>query len=139
MIKQYDANKARVKRHGRLRRKLAGTAAKPRLSVFRSNKHIYAQLIDDDRGITIAAASSSEAALKLAAAAAVPQQGEEPYGIAGVSVNHKVSVSREVGRILAERAKSAGVTTIVFDRSGYLYHGRVAAVAVGAREGGLEF
>jgi large subunit ribosomal protein L18 len=109
---------ARERRHRRVRGKISGTAERPRLSVARSNKRIYAQLIDDERGHTIAAAGSHEAALR------------------GLS---KGAAAGEVGKLLAERAKEAGIGRVVFDRGGYKYHGRVKALAEGAREGGLEF
>ncbi|MBC7849152.1 MAG: 50S ribosomal protein L18 [Chitinophagaceae bacterium] len=103
-----------------IRKKIAGTAQKPRLSVFRSNVDIYAQLIDDDNGVTIAASSSRE---KDIAAQKVP----------------KVTKSKLVGEAIARKAKDLGITTVVFDRGGNLYHGRVKNVAEGAREGGLQF
>lgn len=103
-----------------IRKKLAGTAQKPRLSVFRSNTDIYAQLIDDDNGVTLAAASSKE---KDIVAQKVP----------------KTEKSKLVGTAIARRAKELGITTAVFDRGGNLYHGRVKNVAEGAREGGLQF
>ncbi len=109
-------NRTRIKR--RVRAKITGSAARPRLSVFRSNAHIYAQLIDDLSGTTLAAASS----LGLSADGKVP-----------------ISVSKEVGQALAEKARAAGVEAAVFDRNGYRYHGRVRALAEGAREGGLQF
>jgi large subunit ribosomal protein L18 len=109
---------ARRRRHRRVRGRVTGSAERPRLSVARSNKRIYAQLIDDERGHTVAAAGSHEAALR------------------GLS---KGEAAGEVGKLLAERAKGAGVGRVVFDRGGYKYHGRVRALAEGAREGGLEF
>jgi large subunit ribosomal protein L18 len=109
---------ARLRRHRRIRGKVSGTAARPRLSVYRSNARIYAQVIDDDRGHTVAAAGSHEAALR---------------GLA------KAEAATAVGRLVAERARAAGVDQVVFDRGGYLYHGRVKSLADGAREGGLEF
>lgn len=109
---------ARRRRQRRIRGTVAGTAERPRLAVARSNKRIYAQVIDDDRGHTLAAAGSHEAALK---------------GLA------KGPAAAEVGKLLAERAKAAGVERVVFDRGGYKYHGRVKSLADGAREGGLEF
>ena len=109
---------ARRRRHRRVRGRVTGTAERPRLSVARSNKRIYAQLIDDDRGHTLAAAGSHEAALR------------------GLS---KGEAAGEVGKLLAERAKGAGVSRVVFDRGGYKYHGRVKSLAAGAREGGLVF
>ncbi len=108
----------RIKR--RVRKIVKGTAEKPRLSVYRSNKEIYAQLIDDTAGKTILAASSRD---------------KEIASVKGT----KVEMSTEVGKLIAEKAKKAGIETIRFDRNGYLYHGRVKAVADGAREGGLNF
>ncbi|HEX5554683.1 MAG TPA: 50S ribosomal protein L18 [Chitinophagaceae bacterium] len=110
----------RRKIHYRIRNKVSGTAGKPRLSVFRSNRDIYAQLIDDENGQTIVAASSRDKAFKV---------------IAG----NKVETSRQVGQELAKKAVALGVTKCVFDRSGYLYHGRVKSLSEGAREGGLQF
>jgi large subunit ribosomal protein L18 len=107
----------RVRRHARVRRRVVGTAERPRLAVFRSNKHIYAQLIDDAAGRTLAAAGSS----------ALPGDGD------------KKDAAKRAGADLATRAKSAGVTSVVFDRGGYQYHGRVQALAEAAREGGLDF
>jgi large subunit ribosomal protein L18 len=109
---------ARLRRHRRIRGSVTGTAERPRLAVSRSNKRIYAQVIDDDRGHTLAAAGSHEAALR------------------GLT---KGEAAGEVGKLLAERAKQAGVERVVFDRGGYKYHGRVKSLADGAREGGLEF
>ena len=110
----------RVRRHRRIRKKVLGTAARPHLAVYRSNKHIHAQIIDDLAGVTLVAASTVEAALR------------------GESTGNADAATR-VGTALAERAKAAGITTVVFDRGGFLYHGRVAALADAAREGGLEF
>jgi large subunit ribosomal protein L18 len=111
------------RRRRRIRRKLVGVAKdRPRLSVFRSNKHIYAQVIDDRAGRTVAAASTLDAALKLA-------------GASGADTD----AAQQVGKLLAERALAAGVTTVVFDRGGYRYHGRVKALADAAREAGLGF
>ena len=109
----------RIRRHRRVRKKIMGTAQRPRLAVFRSNKHIYAQAIDDLAGRTVASASTMET-------------GERGSGTA------TVGAAKDVGKRLAERAKAAGVSTVVFDRGGFKYHGRVAAVADGAREAGLE-
>jgi large subunit ribosomal protein L18 len=106
----------RVRRHLRVRKKVAGTAERPRLVVYRSAKHIYAQLVDDAARRTMATVSS-----------------------AAVATGKKVEKSMEVGKLIAARAKDAGITRVVFDRAGYKYHGRVKAVADGAREGGLEF
>lgn len=110
----------RHRRHLRVRKKVAGTAARPRLAVFRSLKHIYAQLVDDDRGVTLLGVADTSEGIQ------VEGQG-------------KVARGKAVGKLLAEKAKAAGVTRVVFDRGGYRYHGRVQAVADGAREGGLEF
>ena len=109
---------ARLKRRKRIRGKIAGTAERPRLSVFRSNKSIYAQLIDDAAGTTLAAASTQHL---------------------GEAKGEKSAQATEVGKLIARRAKEKGIDTVVFDRGGYLYHGRVKALADGAREGGLEF
>jgi large subunit ribosomal protein L18 len=109
---------SRRRRHRRIRGKVSGTAERPRLAVSRSNMRIYAQIIDDDRGHTLAAAGSHEAALR------------------GLS---KGAAAAEVGKLVAERARAAGVEAVVFDRGGYRYHGRVQALADGAREGGLSF
>ncbi|MBL76598.1 MAG: 50S ribosomal protein L18 [Chloroflexi bacterium] len=109
---------ARIIRHKRLRQTLSGTAEKPRLNVFRSSKFTYAQIIDDEHGHTLASANSRE----------LPK---DTYA--------KIDAAREVGRVLAERAVSNGVKSVVFDRGGYRYHGRVKALADGAREKGLEF
>ncbi len=111
----------RYRRHLRVRSKVAGSAERPRLVVFRSLKHIYAQLVDDDRGVTLLGVSD----------------GSE--GIAAADGAGKVVRGKAVGRLLAEKAKAAGFSRVVFDRAGYRYHGRVQAVAEGAREGGLEF
>ncbi|GIV57397.1 MAG: 50S ribosomal protein L18 [Rhodothermaceae bacterium] len=115
-IRKKQERRLRVKRG--IRSKISGTAERPRLSVFRSNRHIYAQLIDDVAGHTLAAASSLEAGI----------EGDTP-----------VAVSKAVGLRLAERAREAGIERAVFDRNGYRYHGRVQALADGAREGGLQF
>jgi ribosomal protein L18 len=210
MIKQFNANKARLRRHRRMRSHLAGSQARPRLSVFRSGQHIYAQIIDDTSGRTLVAASSIDESLrnfKPAPAAATaqpkaqaaevapvematevaptrdkgartekaaqkaPAKGGQPQKggpagkggkpaaqvktllpaaqkgvaktqveqLAAIANNRKVAVAREVGKLVAQRAKEKGVSRVVFDRGGYAYHGRVAAVAEGAREVGLEF
>ena len=118
MIKRPDTKAARLKRHKRVRGKISGTPEAPRLCVFRSLNHIYAQVIDDVAGNTIAAASSLD--IKAAEGA-------------------KKEVSREVGKLVAERALKKGIETVVFDRGGYIYHGRVQELAEGAREGGLKF
>ncbi len=116
-----DKQVARTRRHFRVRKKVAGSAERPRLAVFRSNKHISAQVIDDRSGRTLASASSVEQTLR----------------DAGGTGNKAAAAS--VGRLVAERARAAGVTAVVFDRGGFQYHGRVAAVAEAAREAGLEF
>ena len=110
---------ARIRRHRRVRKKVKGTADRPRLAVFKSNRHITAQVIDDRAGHTLAAASTTEAAL-------------EGHG-------GNVAAATKTGELLATRAAEAGVTTVVFDRGGNLYHGRIAALAEAARKGGLEF
>jgi large subunit ribosomal protein L18 len=110
----------RVTRHHRLRKKVRGEATRPRLAVFRSNKHIVAQVIDDRAGVTIAAASTHESDLRT-----------------GATGNKDAAA--KVGKLVAERAKAAGIEKVVFDRGGYVYHGRIAAVADAAREAGLEF
>jgi large subunit ribosomal protein L18 len=118
MIGKKSRNAMRIKRHERLRLRLAGSPERPRLSVFRSAKHIYAQVIDDVSGRTLAAASSREASV-----------ADGPG---------KVDAAREVGKALAERARAVGVKAVVLDRGGYQYHGRVRSLADGAREGGLD-
>lgn len=112
---------ARVRRHNRVRKHVQGTAARPRLSVFRSDNHLVAQVIDDTAGATLAAASTHEASFKSG-------------GHTG-----NVAAATEIGTLIAERAKAAGITTVVFDRGGFLYHGRIAAMADAARKAGLEF
>jgi large subunit ribosomal protein L18 len=110
----------RIRRHRRIRKRVMGSAARPRLAVYRSNKHIHAQIIDDIAGATLVSASTVETGLRGA-------------------TNGNAEAAARVGKALAERAKAAGVTEVVFDRGGFLYHGRVAALADAAREGGLEF
>lgn len=191
MIKHFNANKARLRRHRRVRKRVHGTPERPRLCVFRSAEHIYAQVIDDVHGHTLVAASSREAGVRdqaksveakpasstLAAPKAKTKAKEPPAakveapaakgskrdkgekgpsaptapvaeasegeqgsgGLKGIESNHKVALALLVGRVIAERAKERGITKVVFDRGGYIYHGRVAALAVGAREGGLDF
>ena len=117
MLKQFDRKGARARRHRRVRVRVAGTAQRPRLSVFRSLHHVYAQLIDDDSGRTLAASST----VKLSAA------------------KKDADAAAAVGRAIAEQAKAAGISSAVFDRGGFLYHGRVKALADAAREAGLEF
>lgn len=192
MIKKKYANEARLRRHQRVRKKVSGTSVRPRLSVFRSSDHIYVQVIDDERGTTLVAASSRDPELatltqsdgaaaekrsaksetKTAAkatrgaettgeaktkgkgkATAEPQPAETPAAaesgpsddeaipgaLAAIAANRRVAQARLVGKLIARRAKASGIEKVVFDRGGYLYHGRVAAVATGAREGGLDF
>ncbi len=119
MIKKKNSNVARLRRHARVRKNISGTAERPRLNVFRSLNHIYAQIIDDTKGITLAAASSMD---------------KEFSGNGG-----NVEGAKEVGTLIAKKAAEKGIKQVVFDRGGYVYHGRVAALAEGAREGGLEF
>lgn len=118
MIKRPDTRGQRIKRHNRVRGKISGTAERPRLSVFRSENNIYVQLIDDVAGKTLAAASSNE-------------KGFEGGG--------NCEAAKKVGAAIAERALKKGIEEVVFDRGGYIYHGRVMALAEGAREGGLKF
>jgi large subunit ribosomal protein L18 len=110
---------ARIRRHRRVRKKIRGTPERPRLAVFRSSRHIYAQVIDDVHGRTLATASTTESGLR--------------SGRTGV-----VDTAKAVGKLVGERAKSAGVSSVVFDRGGFKFHGRVAGLAEGAREAGLE-
>ncbi len=186
MIKRFESNKARLRRHQRMRRHLEGTSSRPRLNVFRSGQHIYAQVIDDVTGQTLVAASSLDESLHdfkpapsdsaaekpqqetqtvAEVASSAPAKGNKARGGAGakqparnalpvaekkekrpqveqlasIANNRKVAIAREVGKIVAQRAKEKGVTRVVFDRGGYAYHGRVAALAEGAREVGLDF
>jgi ribosomal protein L18 len=186
MIKKKYANQTRLRRHRRVRKKVSGTVSRPRLSVFRSQNQIYAQIIDDERKTTLVAASSRETALGDVAASlrATPQQSKgagratpaqaapaaaegqrrggargaaqktapaEPAaeGAAGAATesaipgaianNRRIVQARLVGHLVAQRAKAQGIQKVVFDRGGYLYQGRVAALAAGAREGGLDF
>ncbi len=120
MLNRVDKNEKRQKRHLRSRRYITGTAERPRLNVYRSLSNIYAQVIDDVAGVTIVAASTVEKNMK------------ETYG-------GNIEAAKAVGRAIAEKALAKGVKTVVFDRAGYLYHGRVAALAEAAREAGLEF
>jgi len=119
MVSKKDTNKARLKRHKRVRYKISGTAERPRLCVFRSNANIQAQVIDDVRGVTLVSASTLE----------------KDFGAYGGNKE----AARQVGKIIAQRALANGIETVVFDRGGYLYHGRVLELAEGAREGGLKF
>lgn len=115
-------NDARKKRHSRVRKKVTGTTEKPRLNVFRSLKHIYVQVIDDNTGVTIASASTADKELK-----------------SGVKTGSNIEAAKTVGAAIAKRAAEKGVKKVIFDRGGYIYHGRVKALADAAREGGLEF
>ena len=122
MLKRKDRNESRQRRHVRIRRGLRGSASRPRLSVFRSLAHIYAQVIDDRTKNTLVAASSLDPEIRSEATKA-----------------KKADAGKLVGRLIAKRAQAKGIRQVVFDRGGYLYHGRVKALADGAREGGLEF
>ena len=117
MVKKPNSNEARLKRHARVRAKISGTAERPRLNVFRSSKHIYAQIIDDVAGVTLASASTMD-------------KDFTSYG-------GNIEAPKAVGNAVAKAALAKGITTVVFDRGGYIYHGRVKALAEGAREGGL--
>jgi large subunit ribosomal protein L18 len=119
MVKKIDRKEARAKRQIRVRAKISGTAERPRLNVFRSAKHIYAQLIDDVARVTIVSASTME---------------KDFEGTGG-----NVEAAAKIGETIGNRAKEKGITSVVFDRAGYLYHGRIAALADGARKAGLEF
>ena len=119
MVSKINKNAMRLKRHIRVRGKISGTPERPRLNVFGSNANIYAQIIDDVNGVTMASASTLD---------------KEFEGATG-----NAEAAKKVGLVLAERAKEKGIEVVVFDRGGYVYHGRVAALAEGAREGGLQF
>ena len=119
MVKRIDSNAQRLKRHKRVRGKISGTAERPRLAVYRSNANISAQIIDDAAGVTLVSASTYE------------------KGFEGIGSNKEAA--RKVGAALAERAIAKGISAVVFDRGGYIYHGRVSELAEGAREGGLKF
>ncbi len=119
-VRKGSAVNARARRHFRVRKKVSGTSTRPRLVVSRSSRHLFVQVIDDTQGKTLAYASTMEADLR-------------------VSKGDKTAKSREVGALIAVRAKAAGISTVVFDRAGNKYHGRIAAVAMSARENGLEF
>ncbi len=142
MIKKQYANQSRLRRHLRVRKRLAGTSERPRLCVFRSANQIYAQIVDDAQGRTLVAASSRDADLaKVKAVPAAGGEGEEaiPEAYRGLEENRRVQLAYKVGMLIAERAKAAGLQRVVFDRGGYIYHGRIAALADGARKGGLDF
>lgn len=119
MFSKVDTNKQRLRRHKRIRAKISGTAARPRLDVFRSNANIYAQIIDDEAGVTLLSASTLD---------------KEFEGYGG-----NKDAAKAVGTMIAKRALERGITEVVFDRGGYVYHGRVQALAEAAREGGLKF
>ena len=119
MVRQINKNAMRLKRHVRVRGKISGTPECPRLNVFRSNANIYAQIIDDVNGVTLVAANTLE---------------KEFEGATG-----NIEAAKKIGAVLAERAKAKGIEQVVFDRGGYIFHGRVAALAEGAREAGLKF
>ena len=122
MFNKRDRNEVRVIRHARVRKKISGTPEMPRLSVYRSLNHIYAQIIDDTKGVTLVSASTLDPALK-----------------GTLDEDTKMGAAKKVGKLVAERAVQAGIKTVVFDRGGYVYHGRVQELADGAREGGLKF
>lgn len=119
MITKQDTNKARLQRHKRVRAKISGTPDRPRLCVYRSNANISAQIIDDVNGVTLVSATTTE----------------KDFGVYGGNK----TAAREIGKKIAERALAKGIEAVVFDRGGYLYHGRVQELAEGAREGGLKF
>ena len=119
MVSRKDANKARLKRHKRVRAKISGTAERPRLAVYRSNANISAQIIDDTKGVTLVSAST--------------------FGEGFTANGGNKAAAREIGKMIAQKAIAEGITEVVFDRGGYLYHGRVSELAAGAREGGLKF
>ena len=121
MLRKVKRKELRERRRLRVRKKVYGTAQRPRLNVFRSLKHIYAQIIDDDQGVTLVAASSLSPELR------------------GKVTGGNIAGAAAVGKLVAEKARARGITKVVFDRAGYLYHGRVKALAEAAREGGLEF
>ncbi len=121
MITKADKNKARLKRHLRVRKNITGTAQRPRLNIFRSAKHIYAQLIDDVAGVTLVSASTKDKDLK------------------DIKNGGSVEAATQVGQLIAKRAVEQGHESVVFDRGGYLYHGRIQALADAAREAGLKF
>ncbi len=122
MIKKTSKSINRVKKHYRMRKDINGTEARPRLSVFRSNQHIYAQIIDDTKGCTLAAASTAEKEVR-----------------AKLDSTANVEAAKAVGELIAKRAADKGIETVVFDRGGFLYHGKIKALADAAREAGLQF
>ena len=122
MINKKDKNADRLARHARVRKKISGTTERPRLDVYRSNSHIYAQIIDDTNGTTLVAASTMEADIK-----------------AKISKTNDVEAAKAVGEAVAKKALEKGITTVVFDRGGFVYHGKIQALADAAREAGLQF
>jgi large subunit ribosomal protein L18 len=143
MIKKQYANQARLRRHRRVRKKVAGTRERPRLAVFRSATHMYAQVIDDTLGRTLVAASSNDPEFaktfgKTPKGSVIPEE-DVAEAIKGLTANRRVQQAWQVGQLIAQRAKAQGIEKVVFDRGGYLYHGRVAALAEGARHAGLDF
>ena len=122
MISKIDKNAERVKRHKRIRNRIFGTPEKPRLCVFRSDKHIYAQIIDDVKGLTVASASTLDKEVR-----------------SQIKKSSTVEAASFIGKVIAQRATKSGVSEVVFDRGGYIYHGRVKALADAAREAGLKF
>ena len=122
MVKKESRQKVRVKKHNRMRNRFSGTAERPRLAVFRSNNHMYAQIIDDTVGNTLAAASTLEKEVKTE-----------------LEKTNNVEAAAYLGKVIAKRAKDKGITEVVFDRGGFLYHGKIKALAEAAREAGLEF
>ncbi|CCY53719.1 50S ribosomal protein L18 [Coprococcus sp. CAG:782] len=122
MIKKESRSEIRVKKHMRVRNRLSGTAERPRLAVFRSNNHMYAQIIDDTVGNTLVAASTAEKAVK-----------------AELEKTNDVAAAAYVGKVIAERALEKGIKAVIFDRGGFVYHGKIQALADAAREAGLEF
>jgi large subunit ribosomal protein L18 len=125
MVSANIKKQARIKKKSRIRKKILGTAQRPRLSVFRSAKHIYAQIIDDTQGHTIVSASSLDNSIKI-------------LNNSGTPVN-KTTIANHIGKLVAQKAVEKGIHRVVFDRNGFLYHGRIKAVSQGAREGGLDF
>jgi large subunit ribosomal protein L18 len=121
MLTKTGRNETRQRVHARIRKKLTGTEGRPRLNIYRSLNHIYAQIVDDSKGVTLVSASTAEG-----------KKGDRRSG-------GNVAASKQVGKTIAERAQAKGITQVVFDRGGYLYHGRVKALADAAREGGLRF
>ncbi len=123
-----EKQQKRLRRHKRVRAKISGDSKRPRLCVFRSAKHIYAQLIDDDRGKTLVSASDLEI-----------KKRASPAKTSGSKKKNKVDMAREIGKLIAKKSLEKKIEQAVFDRGGYLYHGRIKAIAEGAREGGLKF